>query len=155
MAPPGLPHPWLCGNRLAREYRLVVAPNWCKISVDTDAEPNVLADLVAASLPNPSMAKLDHDRFSSTVTYGAMEIDVYRNLDTGPDDQAPDAPWFTWPMVIFIEPAEQVTEDELVEIVGSLLTSLWDKKCGAVAAADFEAHLPRHGGWHSGRFIEE
>lgn len=130
-------------------------PNWCKVFVDADVEPDAVAEIAAASLPDPSVAKLDQDRFSPTVTYGAIEIHVNRNLDAGPDDQAPDAPFLTWPMIISVEPAEHVTEDELVEVVGSLLTSLWDKNFGAVAAADFEARLPRLGGWHSGRFIEE
>ena len=122
-----------------------VASDFCKVFVDAAAEPDVLAHIAVASLPNPSMAKLEHLGFASYVTYGDIEIDVSRNLDTSPEDEAPDAEFITWPMIIEIEASEHVIEDELVGIVGSLLRSLWDKHFGAIAAADFEARLPRQG----------
>jgi hypothetical protein len=88
----------------------------------------------------------------SLLRLGDVEIEARRNPDRGPE--SPDAPFLTWPSLIEIEAPQHVTEAELVNVVGSLLTALWSKNVRAVAAADFEERLPCRGGWHAGKFIE-
>ena len=87
---------------------------------------------------------------TSLIKFGEIEIEPRRNPDHGPAD----APFLTWPVIIEIEAPEHVTQDELVEVVASILSALWNRGIRAVAAAEFEERLPRHGGWHGGEFIE-
>lgn len=124
--------------------------HYCKLFVD-GAAPDLLVLLAVEALNLPSSA-VDGSRVNRFVRFGEIEIEPRDNPDRGP--APPDAPWLTWPSIIAVEAPRHVTEDELVNVVGSLLTALWEQKFGAVAAADFEERLPRRGGWHGGSFVE-
>jgi len=123
---------------------------FCKLFVN-GAAPDLLVLLAVEALNLPSSA-VDSSDFTPFVRFGEIDIEPRNNPDRG---LAPaDAPWLTWPSIIEIEAPQHVTEDELVHVVGSLLTAVWKQKFEAVAAADFEERLPRHGGWHDGAFVE-
>jgi hypothetical protein len=104
---------------------------YCKVFVDGAARDN-LNRLVATGLSDE------------------MTVDVRGNPDADPAraDASPDGFLF-FPAVLDIEPNPDVDRRIYIERVGRLLEKLWSDGLRAVAACDFEAELPRHGGYSS------
>lgn len=89
----------------------------------------------------------------SDISYILDILDIYYNnnddyhasLKLRPEDGFLYYRWF-----LDIEPKPNITPEEYIAAVGSLLCVLWRAGCKAVAACDFEDELPRRGGYGSG-----
>jgi hypothetical protein len=112
---------------------------YCKIFVHGEVDLESLAG-VAASITH---GHIENHR----VVSNSLDIDVEFNEDG--DAHRFSADWDRFihaPYYLDVEPAPNTDRDAYVKAVAALLEGLWGAGFAAVAAAEFEAELPRGGG---------
>ena len=113
---------------------------YCKVFVDSEADQTQLLLLVARI----TSGSID------TGTVDSPDLEAYLDANDDFDDvkrlQGPDQFLF-YRYYFDVDPTDTTTRERYVQSVGQLLEGLWQARCKAVAACDFENELPRGGAY--------
>ena len=112
---------------------------YCKIFVDSNMNEIDQIKMIA-SITAGEISKW-------TVVTDGCEIDVIKNDDYNKlkSKDASDG-FLYYRYYLDIEPFESVEKEKYIFEIGLLIQGLWNNKCKAVAACDFEDQLPMKGG---------
>jgi hypothetical protein len=81
----------------------------------------------------------------NTVRSPTLDISVFENDEFDPEmSRTGQDRWLYFRYTLEVDPVEGVSPSEYVASVGTFLESLWSSCMEAVAACDFEDHLPRN-----------
>lgn len=112
---------------------------FCKIFVLAATDRETVAEHVAKHLGGK--------RDGNAVVCDWGVVDVLNNDDADCSIIAGADGFLHFPYLIETEPETTFQRGTFVNLIGSLLESLWAERYGAVAACDFENELPRNGGY--------
>ena len=110
---------------------------FCRINVQAESRFQDIVALIARCAGGSSHENAVR---SQTLDISVFENDDYDNemAHVGEDR------WLYFRYRLDIDPIEGVSAKDYVAAIGSLLTALWSAGLDAVAASDFEDHLPRN-----------